>query len=62
MSSWTHACCEECWDHQQPGRTPHRMGAAHRLTETCCYCGVITRSGIYVRENPTSVPFPSKES
>jgi hypothetical protein len=29
--------------------------------EQCGYCGLDNKSGIYVRDNTTGVPFPPKE-
>lgn len=59
--SWTQATCENCWEQRNPGRGAIAMTAQYRETEKCCYCGVSTRSGIYTRVDPTSVPYPSPE-
>jgi hypothetical protein len=49
MSDWTHSICRNCWESQQPGRIPVRTTEA--LVESCCFCGHVTQSGIYVRAN-----------
>lgn len=51
--------CEPCWKERQPGRRPYRM--INPNTERCCYCGLSTTSGIYVRERLDAVPFPTHE-
>lgn len=58
--SWTQPCCDACWDERRP-YAPKRITAGYRATETCCYCGEDTDSGIYVRENPAEVPHPTLE-
>lgn len=56
--SWTQPLCEACWDDRRPGHIPARsMGAV----ETCCLCGAATTSGIYIRMDPQTVPFPRNE-
>jgi hypothetical protein len=57
--SWTQAVCEDCWDTWSPGRDPVRM--VKPMTEVCCVCGEKTKSGIYVRADPKTVPHPRKE-
>lgn len=57
-SRWTHACCEDCWNAKNPGRTAHKLVDEYREEETCAFCGNPTRSGIYLREDPALVPFP----
>jgi hypothetical protein len=49
--------CDDCWmqEHQQP---PARRRSGSEL-ETCCRCGGLTRSGIYVEVDPQTVPWPS---
>lgn len=53
MSDWTHACCNLCWLAREGERIPTRMRNPDE--ETCCFCGDLTESGIYVRENPAAV-------
>lgn len=50
MSNWTHPICELCWLATNPDREPYRL----KLTEleTCCWCGMETEGGIYVRHDP----------
>lgn len=50
QSVWTHCMCDECWRQNRPGEQPMRL-AKHEF-ETCCYCGRMTDSGIYVRDYP----------
>lgn len=61
MSDWTQPLCDICWiDREGPGRLPVRFHLAHiRDAERCCTCGQMTRSGIFTRIDPASVPFPS---
>lgn len=59
MSRWTQAICDDCWDEQHPDKpSPRRDGGK---TETCAYCGKDTNSGIYVRDDPAQVPYPSTD-
>jgi len=54
MSQWTHSICNDCWKEKEPNRIPHRLieaGVSNR-NEVCCFCGNLTQSGIYVREDP----------
>jgi hypothetical protein len=48
--NWTHLICENCWRKREPKREPVRLINAEE--EKCCFCGSLTKSGIYVRENP----------
>lgn len=59
--SWTHGCCDECWD-ERHDYAAKRIKAEYRERENCCYCGMTTLSGIYVRENPAEVPHPKLEN
>lgn len=59
--SWTQPACDDCWDERNPDRPARRIIAGYRATEKCCYCGGATTSGIYVRENPDTVPHPTLE-
>lgn len=52
-SRWTHTMCDPCWAAQRGEATPVRMLAAP--PERCCYCGALTISGIFIREDPTTL-------
>jgi len=55
MSEWTHAMCDECWKKRWGGRRePVRFSDPKQ--EICDWCGVRTKSGIYVRADPKTVP------
>ena len=56
--TWTQAACAECYNRERPGKVPTRMKPEYRETERCCWCGEDTRSGIYVRVDPATVPYP----
>lgn len=69
MANWTQPCCEACWvernlqqtdDGGWTMRIPVRVTEA-RLTE-CCYCGNVTFVGIFLRVDPTQVPFPAPDN
>lgn len=53
VSRWTHAMCGACWEKENPGRPPHMVSGG--ATDLCCFCGMETTLGIYVRWNPTEV-------
>ena len=55
MSIWTHVICEKCWKDTGHDFEPTRFIPPE--TEICCYCGVETNSGIYIRNNPDNVAF-----
>jgi hypothetical protein len=60
--SWTQPCCEDCWVVREGARRPNRVTTEHRFVGVqCCFCGRITHSGIYVRVDPRSVPYPGEE-
>jgi hypothetical protein len=50
VSAWNHAICSRCWYGRHPNRQPVRVEGAER--EKCCFCGHVTTSGIYVRDEP----------
>lgn len=54
--SWNQPICEQDWLLRYPHRVPVRIKDAEE--ETCAYCGKVTDSGIYVREDPNEVRFP----
>jgi hypothetical protein len=56
---WTQAVCASCWMERNPDREPVRM--LESPVETCCFCGNLAASGIYMRIDPKTVPYPSKE-
>jgi hypothetical protein len=56
---WTQAICNKCWVQRHPGLEPYRMATEHTDEEICAYCGTSTRSGIYTRDDPAKVPYPS---
>ena len=61
--SWTQPACDTCFAGTFPKVTdPFRVVEELRETETCCMCGCRTRSGLYVRLNPSTVPHPSEET
>lgn len=51
--------CMPCWVRDNGARQPHAMRNAE--AERCCKCGAPTQSGIYVRLNPTTVPYPAED-
>lgn len=59
MSRWNHAVCENCWRSLNPYQEPHR-GLGVNEPERCCYCGTVTQSGIYRREDPLLVDCQGK--
>ncbi len=54
MSRFTHPICDACWTRATNGRTPLRLTEPEE--EQCCFCGVATVSGIYVRKDPKELP------
>lgn len=58
--SWTQPVCNDCWDEDHPDRPSPGLEAGD--AESCCKCDYLTRSGIYVRIDPTSVPYPRVEA
>lgn len=57
--------CNDCWERRcdrngEPGRVPVCVAKPDR--EQCGYCGLDTKSGIYVRDNTSGVPFPPKNN
>lgn len=56
--------CDDCWERRcdrngESGRIAVRVPDAER--EQCGYCGLDIKSGIYVRDNTSGVPFPPKD-
>lgn len=54
MGEWNHPMCNQCWQEQVPDREPVRL--VEKQAEHCCWCGQITRSGIYRRADPAEPP------
>lgn len=51
---YTHPVCAVCFSELHPDRSPTRLAPAE--AEACCYCGIGTASGIYVRADPRDMP------
>lgn len=54
--------CDACWKLRceragTPGRVPVRIVDVKKTS--CSFCGETTKSGIFVRENSASIPFPT---
>ena len=47
--SWTHSICDECWGKRYE-YAPTRVSDSE--IETCCFCGLETKSGICIRYDP----------
>jgi len=67
MRQWNHSICERCWgkkcaDEGEPGRVPRRIVGEYLHKEKCCFCGVVNKSGIYVRGKPEETPCEGKHS
>lgn len=58
--SWTQPVCDDCYDWQRPETPPHRL--VEREPERCAWCGKLTLSGIFVRADPASVPYPASDA
>jgi hypothetical protein len=59
--SWTQPVCIACWNRDNPDRQTAGRGDIGTL-ERCCKCGNNTQSGLYVRIDPRTVPFPREET
>jgi hypothetical protein len=57
MSKWNHSMCQRCWDEKNPDREAVKIREEYRdeTPETCCFCGRLHGSGIYVRHDPDSL-------
>lgn len=55
-SRWTHAVCTECFHDRHPRTAPKPAKEDYRKDEQCCYCGIVTRSGLYDRHDPQLTP------
>lgn len=61
--TWTQPLCDACWETARPGHAPTRVfddTMTAPISETCCRCGQPTE-GIYVRIDPSTVPYPREE-
>ena len=60
--SWQAPCCERCWITDVGARPGGEIEVPVRLTEpdieTCAFCGNLTIFGVYVRRDPTTLPYP----
>lgn len=54
--SYTQPICRPCFSIKHPSREPVRVRDDE--SRTCCLCGDPTVTGIYIRINPATVPFP----
>jgi hypothetical protein len=59
--SWTQPLCETCWAGLEGDRPPVVIRDEFRDTETCAVCETTTRSGIYRRMDPRTVPHPARK-
>lgn len=59
--TWNQPICDTCWEVLNPDREPFRIKDIIRETERCCICGDTTKSGIYTRLNPNTVPYPKRD-
>jgi hypothetical protein len=50
-ASWDHAQCAKCWNDANPDRATANEDT-ERDSEKCCFCGMQTQSGIFVRHDP----------
>lgn len=60
MSRWRHLICDECYgtESEQDDRLPAqpiRVAVAFREGDDCCFCGLRTTSGIWIRKDPEGV-------
>lgn len=54
MSDWNHNICADCWKQKNPDRVAVTI-TSHPEHE-CCYCHMLNRDGIFVRDNPANFP------
>ncbi len=62
MADWNQPTCSRCWYEREPDRYPVSIAEGHRTVEQCAFCGCETKSGIYVRQDPATVPYPTKDN
>ncbi len=56
--NWNHNICNNCWELRMRAEgTPWREPVTLRQPELvrCCFCGIMTASGIYVRQDPKTL-------
>lgn len=69
--TWTQPLCEACWVGEQAvftpdgeiiglKRLPYRVSGESELFQ-CCECGKPTFVGVFVRRDPSVVPFPRED-
>lgn len=54
--SWNAAACETCFAEQYPGLVATRLRESYLAR--CSWCAQATDSGVFVRRDPASVPYP----
>lgn len=59
--SWNQAICAKDYERLQSGRRPVALKEEFRQNERCAWCGEDTREGIYLREDPATLPHPTPE-
>lgn len=57
--NWTQPLCCDCWHAEHVNLRPIRIRDPE--IERCCKCGKLTDSGIYLRIDPRTVPYPTEE-
>lgn len=50
--NWRHSICDACFAKRKPNIEPFKLRPEFRHPETCCFCGNMHESGIYIREDP----------
>lgn len=50
----SHPMCRECWEEKNPQREPVRIRDPE--LEMCCWCGLPTNEGIFVRADGKLLP------
>lgn len=55
----TQPCCYACWLIRNPDVKPARVSEERRMEETCVFCGVLNRSGIYVQVDELHATYPT---
>lgn len=54
--SWNQPLCWPCWNTETGNQVPRTV--VDPWPETCCMCGQVTNSGIFVRRDPGTVYWP----
>ena len=54
---WNHSICETCWNARNPEREAIKLREEFRdeRPDTCCFCGKLHGSGIYIRHEPAEL-------